>query len=84
MDGEVAAQPAQIRKSIRNNHLAQLTAQGVAPKARTAYAIYTAEISAKARSFDDSKRKDLFKDAAAKWHAMPAEEKQTYNEQSQE
>ena len=85
MGGDIAVSPVQIRTSIRKHkHVAQLTAHGAVPKARAAYAIYTAEFWANASASDRSKRKDLFKDAAAKWNAMSAEEKNKYTEQSQQ
>ena len=85
MGGDITVSTVQIRTSIRkHNHVAHLTSQGAVPKARTAYAIYTAEFWANAGASDRSKRKDLFKDAAAKWNAMSAEEKHIYREQSQQ
>ena len=85
MGGDITVSTVQIRTSIRkHNHVAHLTSQGAVPKARTVYAIYTAEFWANAGASDRSKRKDLFKGAAAKWNAMSAEEKNTHREQSQQ
>jgi hypothetical protein len=78
-----------LRRRIRGKQgqkaprLKDVVQQGVVPKARRPFALFTAEQYANA-SANHAKHGDIMRALAAQWRAMPPHEKGVYQERSQE